>query len=364
METQEIQTLTSLLKEQEELIKKGIILVRGITVPIQEQSNEDLFQMLLQNYPQSVRRLEILYKRFSYLHKLQKKRILKFKKASNKVFEEARKRIMYQNRLFNRFFKKTLCHPMSPIFTSLEKRICLGVTIDLAAKKIAGKRKNPVIGPTARGYKLQQRYIDRRLASIKTLKEFYRELSSIHFEAPIRYSMLYEILCKKWAKTFETIGGKKVKRAFFRGKKIFETKKLRGNRTNLILYKKFFRKVNEYALRVVEEIPEDLVEDLGLKIVPVFSNKNIPAERCIRTLKEWSRKCRKHRHVILEFQNTIEKSHHGIYCSLSPPYELQDANFPGFSNFRTDDLFEFQLFLCFWSCFYDFSSFKALYQIR
>lgn len=355
MDTEQRQKLALLLKDQEEMIKEAVLAIRGAEVQVAGQDPDDLFQILLEKYPKSVERFEMLYKRFSFLHKLQRSRLL-----HAPSFEEEKRRIMKQNRLFHRFYQRAIKRPL-PAESTLGMGICLGVTLDLVAKKMA--EKHPLIGPTVRGERLQQKYVDLRLASIERLRALYIELADVHFETPIRYFALYQMLCKKWVSTYQAIGGNRAKREFIKAKKIFETKKLKGNRGNLSLYKKFFKRVNTYALQLIDEMPINLADDLGFTIHPIFTNDKVSAETFIRTLKDFTKKCRKHRHMLLEFQNDIEKTHHVIYCSFAPPYEIQDANFPGFS-FSSNDLTEFQLFFCFWSLFYDFSSFKALYQLR
>jgi hypothetical protein len=261
MNKEKLQALATLLKQQEELIKENIILVRGTRVSLHGQSDDDLFQMLLQNYPKSAARFEILYKRFSCLHKLQQKRVAKLKLAKDSTFEEEKKRIADQNRLFTRFCKKALGLIPQDI-PSQTQGMCLGSTLDLTLKKIAKKPKKPVITQTARGENLQQKYIACRHSRIEKLHSLYTELASIHFEKQVTYSHLYELLCKKWTKAFKELGGKKAQNEFLRAKKIFEKKKLRGNRRNLSLYKKFFRKVNEYALLLIDAIPETMGKEL------------------------------------------------------------------------------------------------------
>lgn len=47
-------------------------------------------------------------------------------------------------------------------------------------------------------------------------------------------------------------------------------------------------------------------------------------------------------------QTAKKEESHIIYCKLTPPYELQDVNFPGPPLFQTNDLTEFKLYLSFY----------------
>jgi hypothetical protein len=361
---------------QEEIIKQKILHVRGAKVKAQQKANDDLFAELLEKYPKSVLRFEILYKRFACLHRIDEMRKKSMGNSFRKnkgmdcdaLIKKAYKELHVQNRLFDRFYKRARKGKKQfPVkVPPLGKGVCLGATLDLAVKKIVEKTPNAAIHPTARARFVQEEYIVELLLLLEKLKDLYLTLGQLRFDNPESYHFLYEKACKKWAHTFEEIGGRKLKLQFLQEKKEFEKKDLRGHQNNPVVYGKFFQKVNEIALRKIEDIPTELLEDLGIKVIPIFTRAEIPVEKFITQLDTYAKKLKKSNggHAILEFHSEIEKSTHVIYCSLFPPYELQDANFPGFQGFKTNDLLEFKLFLSFWSSFYDFAGFKSLYEVR
>lgn len=352
--------MKKIVEEQTKLLKQQILRVRGAKVTIDDFPNDDaLFAYLLEKYPKSVMRFKILYKRFKLLNRLQK--------AKKHITE---KQIVKQNRIFERFYKrakkgkKQFTIQLPP----LGKGLCLGATLDVAAKRAQGDDPDAAIYPTARARYLQEEYIVEMLIVLERLKTLYRDLDQAKFalqDAP-SYFALYEKACERWAQFFLEIGGDKLQNQFLQKKRQFEKRVHKNNLNDPAIYKEFFEEVNELAICKVGEVPKSLLQEVGIEILPLFKRTEIPVEKFINSLdlyvKRFSRK--KGAHVMLEFHSEIEKSNHVIYCSLKPPFMLQDANFPKFVGFKTDDLLEFKLFLTYWSSFYDFASFRSLYEIK
>lgn len=234
--------------------------------------------------------------------------------------------------------------------------LCYGACLDLIIRKLharAGEEVSIQPTPRARFFETQHfmylrqpvpPYIKQAIAKIETVKNLYAKCSFAH-EILVALQPLEEQE-NPFLKVHESF----IRYANERGREDPNCKELQ-TLFSLLMGEIKARSVN--IIKPMNALPfeQASLDHIGIQAKEVIGGKTTPIKPLDQFLDELNEQ------AIEQLIDTSKGGNmifflgppvHAIYCSLAPPYEIQDVNVPGFTGFRTNDLEEFKLYLAFW----------------
>jgi hypothetical protein len=113
---------------------------------------------------------------------------------------------------------------------------------------------------------------------------------------------------------------------------------------------KFLALPKEKKLQYINEFDDKHADEFITDFTKARVGKNAPSQVLSRVEAIIERELKSHIKGIMEPEKRILElgAGHEIYCSFSPPFEIQDVATPGFTSFKTHDINEFKLFFNIW----------------
>ncbi|HXF28350.1 MAG TPA: hypothetical protein VN457_00750 [Chlamydiales bacterium] len=245
----------------------------------------------------------------------------------------------------------------------LDEGVCLGATLDLAAKKVSGSATNKTtVQPTRRARFIEATHL--LLTQMPVPQLLKNEIAALKKHPGTAFEkcrLANQLLIK-----FEKIEGrinddrKKLETLLIKYEAAGAKDPNHPEFQKMLTY--FMSMVNRREKKVHMQA-NTLLDDIILKRLGIFVRKlmsgqeedMIPTEQFLASLPKHLKKIdmTQGSHVLVAMEPKGKRQEgHVIYCSWQPPYDIQDANIPGFTGFQTNDFDEFRLYIALWATYY------------